>query len=199
VTSPQQPSVAVPLPQRKASFKTSGEDVDTVNLLLCLTNVNLSKYGFDRPDSPEMRFINKIKSEGPSSFFEGDYDEEQRTLKRKKRRIPPVDYFYGDSEVPTSSPYKKETSPKSPIPASANSSPRAPYKGKYGLHPNCGSCGTSKTPYWRESWTEAFILCNACGLRFSKFRRRCLKCNYVPRKEDKGARECTQCAGSWSQ
>lgn len=62
----------------------------------------------------------------------------------------------------------------------------------------CISCGATKTPYWREAWSTAVLLCNACGLRYSKFRRRCLDCCYVPRKEDKGSRICTKCGGPWS-
>lgn len=62
----------------------------------------------------------------------------------------------------------------------------------------CISCGATKTPYWREAWSSTVLLCNACGLRFSKFRRRCLDCSYVPRKEDKGSKACTKCGGPWS-
>ncbi len=62
----------------------------------------------------------------------------------------------------------------------------------------CISCGATKTPYWREAWASDVLLCNACGLRFSKFRRRCIDCCYVPRKEDKGSKACTKCSGPWS-
>lgn len=62
----------------------------------------------------------------------------------------------------------------------------------------CISCGATKTPYWREAWSSSVLLCNACGLRYSKFKRRCLDCSYVPRKEDKGSRVCTKCSGPWS-
>lgn len=62
----------------------------------------------------------------------------------------------------------------------------------------CISCGASKTPYWREAWNPYVLLCNACGLRYSKFKRHCLVCSYVPRKEDKGRRRCSQCGGAWS-
>lgn len=85
------------------------------------------------------------------------------------------------------------------ISRSASSSPRAPYRGRHGLHPVCASCNTDKTPYWRDSWNQGFILCNACGLRYSKFKRRCVNCNYVPRKEDKNQRQCSQCGGPWVQ
>jgi len=81
----------------------------------------------------------------------------------------------------------------------ASSSPRSPYKGRHGPHPRCASCHTDKTPYWRDSWNQGFILCNACGLRYSKFKRRCRECNYVPRKEDKNERLCPQCNGQWIQ
>lgn len=62
----------------------------------------------------------------------------------------------------------------------------------------CLSCGTSKTPYWRESWTPNNFLCNACGLRFSKFKKKCSKCLYIPRKEDKTGQRCPMCRGLWS-
>lgn len=81
---------------------------------------------------------------------------------------------------------------------------RAPAKSKSRRlgHPptprNCISCGATKTPYWREAWSSSVLLCNACGLRYSKFRRRCMECSYVPRKEDKGSKACTKCGGPWS-
>lgn len=62
----------------------------------------------------------------------------------------------------------------------------------------CISCQTTKTPYWRESWSSKVSLCNACGLRWGKFRHRCSQCCYVPRKEDKGTRSCSRCGGSWA-
>jgi hypothetical protein len=75
---------------------------------------------------------------------------------------------------------------------------KSPYKGRHGTNPRCASCKTTKTPYWRDSWNQGFILCNACGLRYSKFKRRCGGCNYVPRKEDKTSRQCSQCTGDWA-
>lgn len=62
---------------------------------------------------------------------------------------------------------------------------------------SCASCGATKTPYWREAWGDNIVLCNACGLRFSKFKKRCSLCHYVPRKEDKNNRCCSQCKGNW--
>ncbi|RKP20260.1 hypothetical protein ROZALSC1DRAFT_21551 [Rozella allomycis CSF55] len=60
----------------------------------------------------------------------------------------------------------------------------------------CASCGVSKTPYWREAWNGNF-LCNACGLRYAKFKKRCGKCNYVPRKDDKCNKDCPICRTEW--
>lgn len=75
-------------------------------------------------------------------------------------------------------------------------------RGRKSSHPPaprvCISCGATKTPYWREAWANSVLLCNACGLRYSKFRRRCVDCSYVPRKEDKGSRACSKCNGAWS-
>lgn len=74
-------------------------------------------------------------------------------------------------------------------------------RGAKGIDKNnrvCISCQTTKTPYWRESWSAKVSLCNACGLRWGKFRHRCSQCCYVPRKEDKGTRSCSRCGGSWA-
>ena len=61
----------------------------------------------------------------------------------------------------------------------------------------CASCSATKTPYWRDAWGENISLCNACGLRYAKFKKRCSLCHYVPRKEDKNGRCCSQCRGNW--
>ena len=56
----------------------------------------------------------------------------------------------------------------------------------------CFACGTKKTPYWRDGW-DGVLLCNACGIRFTKYRLRCLKCLYVPRKDEKHFHNCVKC------
>lgn len=66
-----------------------------------------------------------------------------------------------------------------------------------GLKKECGACGTKKTPYWRDGWEKTVILCNACGIRFQKYRARCAQCNYIPRKEEKMSGSCTQCDGHY--
>ena len=84
-----------------------------------------------------------------------------------------------------------------PRQAPVHSKPR-PRRPVGSLPRKCISCDATKTPYWREAWSPSVLLCNACGLRYSKFRRRCLNCSYVPRKEDKTSRVCPKCDGPWS-
>lgn len=48
----------------------------------------------------------------------------------------------------------------------------------------CASCSTKKTPLWRDS-DDGTPYCNACGIRFKKYRIRCPVCLYVPRKDEK--------------
>jgi hypothetical protein len=62
------------------------------------------------------------------------------------------------------------------------------YQGKR----ECAACFTKKTPYWRNSWDD-LLLCNACGIRYHKYRIYCKKCKYVPRKEERGLKSCPRC------
>ncbi|CAD5119672.1 DgyrCDS8265 [Dimorphilus gyrociliatus] len=57
----------------------------------------------------------------------------------------------------------------------------------------CASCRSRKTPLWRD--VESVPLCNACGIRFKKYKLRCENCWSVPRKE-KSRFPCEQCGGS---
>lgn len=61
----------------------------------------------------------------------------------------------------------------------------------------CTSCGSTVTPYWRDGWAPDVMLCNACGLRFQKFARRCPSCMYIPRKEDSLGNRCIKCSTLW--
>lgn len=62
---------------------------------------------------------------------------------------------------------------------------------------SCSSCGSTVTPYWRDGWNPDVMLCNACGLRFQKFARRCPACMYIPRKEDSLGDRCVKCSAYW--
>lgn len=57
----------------------------------------------------------------------------------------------------------------------------------------CESCGTRKTPYWREGWNLGIELCNACGIRFHKYRKVCEVCRCIAKKDEKGYLRCPKC------
>lgn len=57
----------------------------------------------------------------------------------------------------------------------------------------CASCKTKKTPLWRDS-EDGTPYCNACGIRFKKYRFRCSSCFYIPRKDEREvSKSCCQC------
>ena len=56
----------------------------------------------------------------------------------------------------------------------------------------CASCKTKKTPLWRDS-EDGTPYCNACGIRFKKYRIRCSVCLYIPRKDEKVSNCCCIC------
>lgn len=53
----------------------------------------------------------------------------------------------------------------------------------------CASCKTKKTPLWRDS-EDGIPYCNACGIRFKKYRVRCSSCLYIPRKDEREVSKC---------
>ena len=102
---------------------------------------------------------------------------------------------------------KKEDSKSNP----ASSSTSLDKKTKRVLNPgrraNCGppaglgpcfACKRKNTPYWRHSWLNNKILCNACGIRFVKYELYCAGCFHVPCKEDGGkhTKVCARCGRS---
>nr|XP_040043315.1 GATA-type zinc finger protein 1 [Gasterosteus aculeatus aculeatus]XP_040043316.1 GATA-type zinc finger protein 1 [Gasterosteus aculeatus aculeatus]XP_040043318.1 GATA-type zinc finger protein 1 [Gasterosteus aculeatus aculeatus]XP_040043319.1 GATA-type zinc finger protein 1 [Gasterosteus aculeatus aculeatus] len=56
----------------------------------------------------------------------------------------------------------------------------------------CESCCTRKTPMWRDA-EDGTPLCNACGIRYKKYRVRCVKCWHIPRKEGNSNSRCLKC------
>ncbi|XP_051879678.1 GATA-type zinc finger protein 1 isoform X1 [Pristis pectinata] len=56
----------------------------------------------------------------------------------------------------------------------------------------CASCGTQRTPLWRDA-EDGTPLCNACGIRYKKYRIRCPKCWHIPKKEGKCFVRCLRC------
>jgi len=190
---------------------------DPLLLLHFLTQVDLSKFGYQ---FKEIEPIRKAKRSASSigSFGRSASDEYSRievkfmdAVKRKHRLASSPEIPSRTSKSAPSTPRHRgfsinssnipKTQTTNSVPSSPNlepKSPRVPYKGKFGLHPTCGSCKTTRTPYWRDSWSDSFILCNACGLRYSKFKKYCHDCSYVPRKEDKEASCCPLCSSTWS-
>ena len=67
---------------------------------------------------------------------------------------------------------------------------RAIYKVKV-----CASCKTKKTPLWRDA-EDGTPYCNACGIRFKKYRICCPICSYIPRKDENFGNICCQCGST---
>lgn len=62
----------------------------------------------------------------------------------------------------------------------------------------CASCKTKKTPLWRDA-EDGTPYCNACGIRFKKYRICCPSCSYIPRKDEKLGNTCCQCGSKLLQ
>ncbi|XP_067416723.1 GATA-type zinc finger protein 1 isoform X2 [Emydura macquarii macquarii] len=56
----------------------------------------------------------------------------------------------------------------------------------------CASCQTKKTPLWRIA-EDGTPLCNACGIRYKKYRIRCFSCWNIPKKSGKSYSRCPNC------
>nr|XP_054765262.1 uncharacterized protein LOC129272049 [Lytechinus pictus] len=56
----------------------------------------------------------------------------------------------------------------------------------------CESCKTARTPLWRDA-EDGTPLCNACGIRYKKYRIRCPFCWLIPRKDSKTFPYCGRC------
>ncbi|KAJ8263990.1 hypothetical protein GJAV_G00143840 [Gymnothorax javanicus] len=56
----------------------------------------------------------------------------------------------------------------------------------------CASCDAKKTPLWRDA-EDGTPLCNACGIRYKKYRVRCFQCWHIPRKEGNADSKCCKC------
>ncbi|XP_072014303.1 uncharacterized protein [Amphiura filiformis] len=61
-----------------------------------------------------------------------------------------------------------------------------------GLGKMCASCGTKRTPLWRDA-EDGTPLCNACGIRYKKYRVRCVHCWHIPKKDGKSYPNCARC------
>uniref|UniRef100_A0A8C2XLQ2 Zinc finger GATA like protein 1 n=1 Tax=Cyclopterus lumpus TaxID=8103 RepID=A0A8C2XLQ2_CYCLU len=82
---------------------------------------------------------------------------------------------------------RKRTSQKSSKTSSSDEDSYLTSSGKV-----CASCCTRKTPMWRDA-EDGTPLCNACGIRYKKYRVRCVKCWHIPRKEGNSNSCCLKC------
>ncbi|ELU09646.1 hypothetical protein CAPTEDRAFT_202256 [Capitella teleta] len=82
----------------------------------------------------------------------------------------------------------EELTPKSP----RNFVPRPSMHASGSSGKQCASCGTKKTPLWRDA-EDGTPLCNACGIRYKKYRLRCTNCWHIPKKDSKVQSHCCHC------
>lgn len=175
-------SLTSPSPKDESySFSHNGDD-----------DYNQFRYPKNSP-STKSKFSN-------SSSFRGATSSLSAKLRNVRKSAGSPDTFSDEKKKSSSlGSNSNGTNPSHPSGASNGGGVVGPYRGRYGPNPSCASCQTTKTPYWRDAWHSGVLLCNACGLRFAKFKRRCINCHYVPRKEDKSNRQCPLCKGSWTQ
>lgn len=76
---------------------------------------------------------------------------------------------------------------------SSGTSVTAPSTSSNAKRKRCDSCGTRKTPYWRDGWQGGVVLCNACGIRYHKYKKYCETCLCIARKNEKGRLVCPKC------
>lgn len=59
----------------------------------------------------------------------------------------------------------------------------------------CASCSTKLTPLWRDA-EDGTPLCNACGIRYKKYKVRCSSCWHIPKKNENTRSNCGECGGT---
>lgn len=87
----------------------------------------------------------------------------------------------------------RSMSPLSTLSSDTTIVPQSQIKSLYAKRKRCESCGTRKTPYWRDGWGLGVALCNACGIRFHKYRKVCETCSCIAKKDEKGHLHCPKC------
>eukprot|EP00743_Colponemidia_sp_Colp-15_P003863 GILK01004169.1.p1 GENE.GILK01004169.1~~GILK01004169.1.p1 ORF type:complete len:230 (-),score=16.24 GILK01004169.1:357-1046(-) len=65
--------------------------------------------------------------------------------------------------------------------------------------PFCASCATRSTPRWHRNLCPELgeCLCNACAIRYKKYRSYCHPCHYVMTKEERTRSSCPRCAAPY--
>lgn len=59
----------------------------------------------------------------------------------------------------------------------------------------CASCATKLTPLWRDA-EDGTPLCNACGIRYKKYKVRCSGCWHIPKKNENTRNNCRACGAT---
>eukprot|EP00041_Stephanoeca_diplocostata_P025241 m.656838 g.656838 ORF g.656838 m.656838 type:complete len:687 (+) comp22707_c1_seq5:358-2418(+) len=67
-----------------------------------------------------------------------------------------------------------------------------------GVEKACICCRTTTTPLWRDIPQDGACpgqpLCNACGIRYTKYGLLCTNCFYVPNKQQRQHTQCPRCS-----
>ena len=148
--------------------------------------------------------ITETEGNDPAKAVEGGIKDSNENFKYPKPSSPPI----SATPVSVGSMGQEGTTPKTPT--QPHNSSGSIKERKNVLLPArrmsvnggnssriCSSCGTSKTPYWRDGWGGPVVLCNACGLRYQKFKKYCWTCKYIPRKEEHSSERCANCKNNW--
>lgn len=136
------------------------------------SNQNETKKFKKTIENKEIQFLSRLEENIPRhAAFEGSGSD--RVLGSPSRSMSPLSTSSTEKSI--------ETSPVL-IPNMS-----------LGKRKHCKSCGTRKTPYWRDGWGSGINLCNACGIRFHKYRKLCESCQCVAKKDEKGLLQCPRC------
>lgn len=148
------------------------------------------------PLTLESAITSNMKDQTSSSYVDSlEGDDEMEGNSPISCFSPPYSPFYEEavSEAaakPSSSsyPYSTHTKEKKSMHHFISPKVRSATKSK-----TCASCKTKKTPLWRDS-EDGTPYCNACGIRFKKYRFRCSSCSYIPRKDEREvSKSCCLC------
>lgn len=143
-----------------------------------------------------MKFKNRLQQHLASSFppsdpIDSDY---QTSYEFTNDADDEMDHFDLLSPPNTPLPKVNHSNEETPLPSSTSSKTLLHSTTSFTKHTKktCQSCHTTKTPLWRDS-EDGTPYCNACGIRYRKYRTRCPSCFCVPHKDDLITSTCGMC------
>uniref|UniRef100_A0A673CZY4 GATA-type domain-containing protein n=1 Tax=Sphaeramia orbicularis TaxID=375764 RepID=A0A673CZY4_9TELE len=149
--------------------------------------------------TPECKQSSQLKSMG---FCVETTPTPSVTLKSKPRSVQEEDGVPGTQQCPS---WRAKTPRKQPHPSRSADIQDPDFQGvtfrmdtevddssEQCQGKACASCCTQKTPMWRDA-EDGTPLCNACGIRYKKYRVRCVNCWHIPRKEGNSNSCCLKC------